>query len=109
MSIVDTFISSTILKTIELGGELVSLPQSDERVNFCKTRLNGKPCEFFGTVNPLPFVYMDGCTKCGCPSSTKPRTRKYFSLTQGKIILTTCPHPDGNLWAEIDKQYGIKD
>lgn len=102
---IDTFVTESILEVVQIGGELVSLPQSTERVNFCKTRLNGKPCEYVGAVRPLPFLTMSGCTKCGCPFATKPKTKKYFSPSEGKIILTKCPHPYGNLWAEIDKKY----
>lgn len=108
MNLLGTFISETILGIIKLDGKLVDLHHSSERITRCKTLENGKPCRYAGTVTPLPLLKMDGCTVCGCPFATKPKTYSYFSMEEGKIILTTCPHPQGNMWAEIDKKWELK-
>lgn len=90
-----------IFESVKLAGSRAPKGLGEARIKFCKTRKGGKPCEYVGMVNPLPKVVTEGCTKCGCPFATKP-----FMLTlMGKQI--QCPHPNGNLWADIDKKFNL--
>jgi len=62
-------------------------------------------CDKFGKVEPVPMLVLPGCTLCGCPAITKPRTLKYYSTEKGEVVETACPHEDGNKWAETDKKF----
>jgi len=82
-------------------GVLVSDEQAEERINFCRTKNNGEPCEYHGEVEPLPGVICEGCTRCGCALKAK-AAFDHFKLINHKV---KCPHPDGNLWANIDLKF----
>ncbi len=88
----DKWVTESINRMVALGGERVSEAEYLERVEICKN------CEFWGKVSPLPFIELDGCTLCGCPTETKPRFKNYFSVSKLKIVDAECPHPDGNKW-----------
>ena len=97
-------------KRILAGGELVSDEHYNARVNFCKTRLAGNPCEFFGPVFPGGIGFEEGCRACNCPMVTKARMKAITDpvmaeIFQGGETEITCKHPFGNLWAEIDKTF----
>ena len=51
-------------------------------------------CPKKGTVYVAHMMF-DGCTECGCPFETKAR----MLTIRGEKI--TCPHPDGDKWANI--------
>ncbi len=97
-----TFIEMSINAFIKYGGALAGEEQYLERVSACRS------CPYFGEVT-IPLLLkkltLEGCTLCGCPVSTKPRARKYFSFTELRIIKATCPNPEGSLWESIDKKY----
>lgn len=90
------YVLDSIGIALNCGGGHVDQEQFVARLNKCSG------CKFAGTVNPLPLLYANGCTICGCPFATKPATYKHCSLDSGKKVLTTCPHPDGNKWEEVD-------
>lgn len=90
------FASRILSETIKHGGSLVSPEQAQERINICTS------CEFLGTVEPLPFLKMEGCTKCGCPMSTKPHMKTNFSISKLSIIATECPL---KRWDNVDKLF----
>ena len=108
-----------IMEASFAGAVLVSKEQYDARLEICEG------CPHKGKVEPLPKMLMDGCTLCGCPFATKP---KYFSIPRAadkegtplsfeEIIalkisakdktheVITCPHPDGNKWADVDSTF----
>lgn len=85
------FVESTILKIVQLGGTLADDATFEKRKDVCST------CPHFGKVYVLG-IELQGCTICGCPLETKGRTNSFFSLTRGRVIDTTCPHPDGDKW-----------
>lgn len=80
-------------------GEAVSGDQYKERLKVCES------CPWMGDVNVFGEK-MKGCTKCGCPSSTKPRFRKYFNPTKLKTIWIKCPLEK---WEQVDILYNQKD
>lgn len=86
---------------IRCGGETVSEEQHQERLKICKG------CDKAGKVNPLPLIWIEGCTECGCPFRTKLKTKTHCELKNGVIqkVTTTCPHPKGNKWAEVDQKF----
>lgn len=97
-------------KRILAGGELVSDKQFKARVTFCKTRLGGKPCEYFGPVFPGGIEFKEGCQACSCPMATKARMASITDpimaqVFQGGKAEITCKHHDGNLWQQIDEQF----
>jgi len=85
------FVESTILKIVQLGGSLTDDATFEKRSEVCRQ------CPNFGKVYVLG-IELEGCTLCGCPLETKGRTNSFFSLTRGRVIDTTCPHPDGDKW-----------
>ena len=112
-----------ITNIIIIDGKTVSLGQAKAREEICKG------CDYFGTVEPIPGLQCDGCTKCGCPMATK---TKVYSIprkkdnhgeplsvkeilhlkTLGKIVtsdleqdIIICPHEHGNKWAPIDSNF----
>ena len=85
------FVESTILKIVQLGGTLTDDATFEKREQVCRQ------CPNFGKVYILG-IELEGCTICGCPLETKGRTNSFFSLTRGRVIDTTCPHPDGDKW-----------
>ena len=100
-------------KRILEGGELVSKEQYKARVTFCKTRLAGNPCEYFGPVFPGGIEFREGCQACNCPMVTKARMKSITNpvlaqLFQGGQPEITCKHPSGNLWEKVDEQFKEK-
>lgn len=81
----DNFVISTINKMVALGGTKVSEEVYQKRLEVCRA------CVHYGEVQPLPYVVLDGCTICGCPSATKPRFETNFSLSRMKVVKTECP------------------
>lgn len=59
------FLAKSVLSLLENGGTKVDESVYIERLEICKG------CDFSGTVEPLPFMKFEGCTKCGCPFETK--------------------------------------
>lgn len=97
-------------KRILAGGELVSDQQFEARTNFCKTRLGGKPCEYFGPVFPGGIEFREGCQACNCPMLTKARMKSITDpimaqVFQGGKPEIICKHPEGNFWESIDEQF----
>lgn len=94
MTIAD-FKKKTLVETVRLAGKLTNKEHGDARVEVCRG------CEYAGLVKPLKDkdLEMPGCTKCGCPFATKPYMLR---LLLKKI---TCPHPEGNKWAAVDKEF----
>ena len=90
-----TWIKETFSEVVQLGGKLIPKEWGDARVEVCKK------CPLYGMVKPLKSkaLEMPGCTKCGCPSATK----AYMKTILFKKI--KCPHPEGNKWADVDKQF----
>lgn len=95
------YLQSVFEEGVKAGGVLVSDEQYEARVKVCETRNDGEPCEYLGVVEPLPTMQMIGCTKCGCPFSTKAYFDR-FKLTGHKV---KCPHQDGNMWASVDQKF----
>jgi len=93
------FVLKTLSKVVRESGTLVPKDQGDARVKICHG------CDRFGKVLAEVGLETEGCTICRCPSVTKPYMETYWSLTKGKIVKAVCPHEDGNLWAEVDKQF----
>jgi len=92
------------------GGELVSNEQFEARVRFCKTRLSGNPCEYFGPVFPGGIEFSEGCQACNCPMITKAHMKSITDpvmaqMFQGGATEIKCKHPDGNFWEPIDAQF----
>ncbi len=92
------------------GGELVSNEQFDARVNFCKTRLSGQPCEYFGPVFPGGIEFIEGCQACNCPMITKAHMKSITDpimaqMFQGGSTEIKCKHPEGNFWEQIDAKF----
>lgn len=81
----DNFVVSTINKMVALGGTKVSQEVYQKRLEVCSG------CEHYGKVEPLPYIVLDGCTICGCPSATKPNFETNFSLSRMKVVKTICP------------------
>lgn len=97
-------------KRILAGGELVTDEHFEARVNFCKTRLAGNPCEYFSPVFPAGVEFREGCQKCNCPMITKARMKSITDPVMAQVFQggkpeIICKHPMGNLWAEIDEQF----
>jgi len=97
-------------KRILAGGELVSDEQFEARTTFCKTRLSGRPCEYFGPVFPGGIEFKEGCQACNCPMVTKARMKSITDpimaqLFQGGKPEIICKHPEGNFWESIDEQF----
>lgn len=95
------------------GGNLVSDEHFEARTNFCKTRLAGRQCEYFGPVFPGGVEFKEGCQACNCPMITKARMESITDpvmaqVFQGGQTEIICKHPEGNLWAEIDEQFKVK-
>lgn len=88
----DSWVTGAINRMVAMGGEKVTEAEYNQRVEICKG------CDKWGKVRPLPMLELDGCTLCGCPTATKPRFRKYFSVTRMKIVEAECPHENGNKW-----------
>ena len=88
----DSYVSGTINWYLENLGTLVSDEHYEARLEICKK------CPSYGKVNVAGNI-MDGCTECGCPSSTKPRAKEYFNPRQFKKITVECPL---GKWAEAD-------
>lgn len=84
---------------VKASGKLTSKQHGDARINVCRTLQDGEPCNFRGMVEPFPDLVLEGCLICGCPFATKP----YMIHGLGKKV--ECPHPEGNKWKEIDKQF----
>ena len=96
------YLEQRFTNVMKQGGKLVKPEHGDARLNKCKTRNNGKPCEFLGKVEPLPNIEIEtGCQKCGCALNAK----AYMEYLGIKLLnkKIECPHPDGNQWAEIDE------
>jgi hypothetical protein len=92
------------------GGELVSNDQFEARVGFCKTRLAGNPCEYFGPVLPGGIEFSEGCQACNCPMITKAHMKSITDplmaqMFQGGATEIKCKHPEGNFWEPIDAQF----
>ena len=87
----DDFIANCINTAVELGGTLVSEAEYERRVLICEG------CEFHKNVSVAGFE-MKGCSICKCPTATKPRYEKYFSLKKLKIVKAVCPHKQGDKW-----------
>lgn len=90
-----------VFDSVKQAGQLAPDGLGEARINVCMTLENGGPCKFVGIVEPLPKLKTEGCQQCGCPFDTKPHMTKLL----GKVI--TCPHPEGNKWASIDKTFEI--
>jgi len=103
---VEAFVQATVLGYVELGGSLVTEANAADRINVCHTLQNGQPCPYAGRVRPLPKLpTLAGCTLCGCPFTTKPHAKEYFSITAQTVVQATCPHPAGNQWAAVDADH----
>lgn len=118
---VKEWVLKKVFNAVIVGGTTVTVENKEARIDKCKN------CPYIGTVEPLKYFRLEGCTICGCPLSTKtafktlPRLYKGEPITVGELIqlrthgfLDTnqieyeeveCPHPDGNRWAEIDLHY----
>jgi len=99
-----------LAKRIKNGGELVSEPNRKARIEFCKTRLGGNPCEYFGPVFPGGLEFKEGCQACNCPMITKAAMKSITDpimaqLFQGGVAEIKCKHPEGNFWEPIDAQF----
>ena len=92
----EDFIKSTLEGVILSGGSLVSNDQYLDRISVCSG------CPFKGEVTPLPLLTFNGCTKCGCPFSTKPKMKTYFSLKRLKMVKAECPEQK---WESVDAKY----
>lgn len=102
MTVFDTY-QQAVFTLVKKTGDLVSKDQAEARMNVCRTINNGKPCEFLGEVEPLPFLKCEGCTQCGCPLGTK----AFMADAMGNAV--TCPHPTrGNLWEPVDDIFKSK-
>ena len=102
-----------LAKRILAGGELVTEPNRNARIDFCKTRLAGNPCEYFGPVFPGGLEFKEGCQACNCPMITKAAMKTITNpvmaqLFQGGQPEITCKHPSGNLWENVDEQFKEK-
>lgn len=89
---------NAIGEVLRAGGDVVSPEHYAERIKICVN------CPNAGKVRPLPWLKTEGCTLCGCPFATKPKTVTHFDKDQKKIVKTTCPDVV-NRWAEVDKKY----
>ena len=123
MKSVKKYALDKLIKFIKVGGKTVTNEQAEARKDVCKG------CEFFGEVEPLPKLKMDGCQKCGCPSATKAHMKTIhraigkenepLSITEMLKLKTKgllgnqetfeqiikCPHPDGNKWEKADEKF----
>jgi hypothetical protein len=86
---------------IKKGGKRAPQRLGEARVKICRS------CPHRGTVEPLPGLKMEGCAICGCPLSTKPFMLTRPGIENGKpaMIKITCPHPEGNKWEGLDKEF----
>lgn len=105
-------VKSALESHIRAGGSLVTEDHFQARVNVCKTRQSGRRCEYLGEVSALGLKFSEGCTKCGCPLSTKAWMLEIESKMLEGILQTgkeiRCPHPQGNMWEETDKNFANK-
>lgn len=90
-----TLVEETINWYLENFGELVSDEQYERRLTICKS------CPFLGRVN-VGGHDLEGCTKCGCPTSTKPKVKHYFNPRKFKKITVECPI---GKWADVDQLF----
>jgi len=94
MNVVERFIFDNIGDFVRNGGECVSQEHFEARKRICED------CSFFGKVRPFGILpAADGCTICKCYIETKGRM---LNLGLEEI---TCPHKNGNKWAQIDKDF----
>jgi hypothetical protein len=95
MSKLKQFIEDSFVNFVKQGGNLLTREHYEARREVCRG------CEYEGQVEPLPDLFMEGCTECGCPFKTK----AYFDTwkVSGKKI--KCPHPDGNKWENVDNNF----
>lgn len=108
---------------VKVGGKSATPEHAAARKKICDS------CPLFGVVEPVPGLKMNGCTQCGCPSATKPHmitlmraidkdgqsftVSEMVELKMKKILGSTekieqkikCPHPDGNKWENVDRQF----
>lgn len=89
----------TVFSWVKANGTLTTDEHGQARINYCKTRNGGNPCEYFGEVNPLPMLKCEGCTACGCPLGTK----AFMLDLLGDAVI--CRHPEGNFWEEVDSNF----
>ena len=99
-----------LAKRIKAGGELVTEENRLARINFCKTRHAGQPCEYFGPVFPGGLEFREGCQACNCPMVTKAAMKSITdpvmaAVFQGGATEIKCKHPEGNFWESIDAQF----
>ena len=117
-------------KFILKGGKRVSEENAEARIfEGCKRGSNDPKdwCPFYGKVEPIPELILDGCTICKCPDITKSKMDTYYRIHNDDRDLTAtelfmirvgkalgvkleevklkCKHPDGNVWEKIDKKY----
>ena len=99
----DKWIEQVINKGLKFGGTMVTEEHYQERVKICKG------CPDYGMVRVpnmeggIPKISKTpGCTRCGCPTATKPRWEKYFSWLELRIKKAECPDQK---WQEVDNQF----
>lgn len=105
MGLKNKYVRDAFVWTVKQGGSLTTDEHGKARIEFCKARRSGKPCEYYGTVNPAGIEF-EGCTKCGCPFATKAFMLELKVPVHKKV---TCPHPDGNFWEEVDSKFKNSD
>lgn len=101
MNIIEREAKKILTKFVRAGGQEVSEAEYEARVNTCRTRQNGNPCEFLGPVNAAGIVFSEGCILCGCPLETKARMQEMNGIHAtflGHEI--KCPHPEMDFWAQ---------
>ena len=63
------YILKVIGRVIRRRGEIVEDRHYEARKKICEG------CDHYGEVMPLPDIWFDGCTLCGCPCETKCRMK----------------------------------
>jgi len=108
---------------INKNGTLTSPAQKKARKKICLG------CDKLVVFRPVPNIKTKGCSGCGCVIDFKTAMKTIERLEKGLIgtpvtpaealqvkakiklkqrtytELISCPHPDGNKWADIDKQF----
>lgn len=80
----DSWAVDAINYYLSVFAEMATEEQYEERVKICRG------CEFSGMVS-VPGAMVEGCTKCGCPTETKPKVVKYFNPAKMRIVKAECP------------------
>lgn len=91
----DKIVTDTLNWYLKNFGTMVPMDQYLARLDVCAQ------CPELGKVTVIN-IEMDGCTKCGCPSETKPRVKHYFNPKKMKKVKVTCPL---GKWAEVDQLF----